>query len=222
MRKSSEPISNSITPDAALAEVTSRDEAKQQQESQAQQTPAVQQQTVQQQAGQADLGQLRGAMVPQRAGEQQQQKLLQQQRLIIARNVTRRQAQELSSNLSKQQAVQRAAVYEPRVEPRGGGANDFARQRTLAASSSQPTTRSSEAELGQKLALAPQSPAPLMSRWPRRNCPRRLPQTACPRRHSRLLHKARSPARPRLRDSALSRRPDHGAGTAGGAARNAF
>ena len=49
-------------------------------------------------------------------------------RLIIARGMTKQQAVELQSNLSKQTTVQRAAVYEPRplamkreVSPFGGG-----------------------------------------------------------------------------------------------------
>jgi hypothetical protein len=98
--------------------------------------------------------------------EQKQMRLVGQaateSRLIIARGMTKQQAVELQSNLSKQTTVQRAAVYEPRplamkreVSPFGGG--DAAAMKPPPTTEPLPTYKELDANLR---AAAPSTTAP--------------------------------------------------------------
>jgi hypothetical protein len=142
--KSYEPLSNTISADAGLEEATARERMKEE----AQQKPLQQQEPAraeaqQQQQQQAPAQQsMEGPQVQQRVADQ---------RVIIARGVTRRQALELSSSLSKQQAIQRADLYDPQVAT----ADVYQRARNLGAPTSQPAVRAGGAETSQQRAVAP-------------------------------------------------------------------
>jgi hypothetical protein len=142
LSKSYEPLSNAVSADAGLEEATARERMKEQ----AQQKPLQQQEPAR-----AEAQQQQAAPAQQSVEGPQVQQRVADQRVIIARGVTRRQAQELSSNLSKQQAIQRADLY----DPQGATADAYQRARNLGAPTSQPTVRAGGVEAGQQLAGAP-------------------------------------------------------------------